>query len=98
VYPNGTMTLSVKELANAKATKAYFNGLARTLGRDRKLTVGKGAEGFSTRSGDAVIRKDYKVLRVDVSKLPPQFGSPPDTRATAAESVASVVMGCWTGA
>ena len=35
------------------------------------------------------MRKDYKVLLVDVSGLPAQFGSPPDTKGDVALNVAA---------
>jgi hypothetical protein len=97
VYGNGVMTLSVKELANTAQTDAYFAEQARALGKVRAIQgLGQGA--FTTKNGSAVVRKDYKVLLVDVSGLPAQFGSPPDTKGDVALNVAALIMGCWTGA
>ena len=97
VYGNGVMTLSVKELANTAQTTAYFNEQARDLGKTRTIQgLGQGA--FTTKNGSTVVRKDYKVLLVDVSGLPAQFGSPPDTKGDVALNVAALIMGCWTGA
>jgi hypothetical protein len=97
VYANGTMTLSVKELANKADTDAYFASLATTLHKARTIqSLGQGA--FTTTNQSAVVRKDYKVLTVDVSGLPPQFGSPPDPRGNVALNVAATIMSCWTGA
>jgi hypothetical protein len=96
VYPNGTMTLSVKELSSADDTTAYFNGLADKLGKSQDIQIGQGA--FTTKNGSAVVRKDYKVLLVDTTKLPAQFGVPADTRENVAINVAETIMGCWTGA
>ena len=45
-----------------------------------------------------MLRKDYKVLLVDTSGLPTQFGSPPQTKKDVAIGVALTVLGCWTGA
>jgi hypothetical protein len=96
VYPNGTMTLSVKELSNADETTAYFNELAQKLGKSKvQYNIGQGA--FSTNNGSLVARKDYKVMLVDVSKLPASFGVPPDTREHVAINVASTIMNCWSG-
>jgi hypothetical protein len=96
VYPFGTLTLSVKELVNAATTTNYYNALKTQLGEKRLLPrLGQG--GFAALNGSVVIRKDYKVLDVDVSRLPPEFGSPPAFRADDAEIVAAVIMGCWTG-
>jgi hypothetical protein len=36
-------------------------------------------------------------LLVDASKLPANFGSPPQSRSDVALTVAVTVMGCWTG-
>ncbi len=97
-YPNGAkMTLSVKEMSSPEETTAYYDSLAQKLGKSGDLQgLGQGA--FSTPNGGVVTRKDYKVMTVDVSHLPANFGSPPDTRGNDAINVAFTVMGCWTGA
>jgi hypothetical protein len=96
VYPNGTMTLSVKELSNADETTAYFNSLADKLGKSKvQYNIGQGA--FSTTNGSLVARKDYKVLLVDVSKLPKSFGVPTETPEEVGINVASTIMNCWSG-
>jgi hypothetical protein len=98
VYPNGAvMRLSVKEMSSADETTAYFDSLAQKLGKVKDSpAVGQGA--FTTKNGSFVVRKDYKVLLVDVSKLPAQFGVPPDTRENVAINTGVTIMGCWTGA
>ena len=89
VYADGAnMTLSVKETSSPAATTAYFESLADRLGEARRL-FGTGNGAFSTPGGDVVVRKDSKVLLVDVSKLPPRFGKPADAR----ESIATNVRG-----
>ena len=91
------LKLSVKELANKAQTDAYFASLATKLGKTENIKgLGQGA--FTTKNLSAVVRKDYKVLTVDISKLPANFGTPPDTRANIALNVAATIMGCWTGA
>jgi hypothetical protein len=96
-YPGGaSFTLSVKELADKDQTTAYFNMVGDRLGRGASQVIGQGA--FVTKNGSVVVRKDYKVLTVDISRLPAQFGVPSDTRANVALNVANVIMGCWTGA
>jgi hypothetical protein len=97
-YPNGaTMHMAVKEMSSTEETTAYYAELAQQLGKKQDLEgLGQGA--FATNNGSVVVRKDYKVLTVDVSKLPAQFGDPPDTRANDAINVAYTIMGCWTGA
>jgi len=97
VYPTGTFSLSVKELDNAKQTAAYYTGFGARLGRrPGRLAVGQGA--YVTTDGSVVVRKDWKVLYVDVSHLPPQFGQPPQAASDAALSVAATILGCWSGA
>jgi hypothetical protein len=97
VYPAGArMTLSVKEMSDADQTTAYFNMLSQKLGHKQDIQgIGQGA--FVTSNGNMVVRKDYKVLTVDVSHLPASFGVPSDTREHMAINVAATIMGCWTG-
>ena len=96
VYPNGTITLSVKELTNAAATTAMYKSFETKLGR-RPEVVSFGQGAFITTNGSVVVRKDFKVLEVDVSKLPEKFGDPLQDRSDVALSVAATVMSCWTG-
>jgi hypothetical protein len=98
VYPNGSFTLSVKELANKSQTDAYFAQLQHTLGQSTATAPDLGQGAFTTPNGSLVVRKDFKVLTVDVSGLPAQFGAPPQARSSVALSIGTVVMGCWTGA
>src|SRR5215475_1165160 len=97
-YHNAVMVLSVKELPSKTQTDAYFTSLAHRLGQSQRPSpIDRGAF-FPTKNRSAVVRKDYKVLLVDISGLPAQFGSPPYTRADIAVKVAATIMGCWTGA
>jgi hypothetical protein len=97
VYPTGTLTLSVKELSNAAQTTAAYTSFGTKLGR-RPEVVSFGQGAFITTNGSVIVRKDYKVLDVDVSQLPQKFGQPPQDRSNVALSVAATVMSCWTGA
>jgi hypothetical protein len=91
------MTLSVKEMSSVAETTAYYDALGRRLGRGARLEgLGEGA--YQTTEGSVVVRKDYRVLLVDVSHLPAKFGQPPAAPIDVAISVATTVMGCWTGA
>jgi hypothetical protein len=98
VYPGGVkIGLSVKELSSEEETTQYFDSLATKLGKKQDVkSLGQGA--FQTEDGSVVVRKDYKVLTIDVSKLPGQFGVPPATRGDVAINVGAAIMGCWTGA
>jgi hypothetical protein len=94
-YAGGAkLVLSVKETSSVSEAIAYFDVLAKRLGRTRTL-VGTGEGAYSTRDGDIVVRKDDKVLLVDVSKLPQRFGTLTNTRNDVATTVAVVIMGCW---
>jgi hypothetical protein len=95
-YPTAAMTLSVKELSSWPQTLAYFHAVGVLLGTKRNLDgLGQGA--FQTTNGSVVVRKDWKVLLVDVSHLPDTFGHPPTTASEIAVAVADVVLGCWAG-
>ncbi len=95
-YHSGTLTLSVKELSSWPETLAYFHGLGNQLGVTRTLSnLGQGA--FQTTNGSVVVRKDWKVLLVDPTGLPAQFGNPPTTSGDIAVTVADVILGCWAG-
>jgi hypothetical protein len=97
-YPGGVkMTLSVKEVSNPDETTSYFNSLAAKLVKTREIpNLGQGA--FQVKDGSVVVRKDFKILLIDVTKLPAHFGVPADTRGDVAINVAETIMGCWTGA
>ena len=97
VYPSGIVMLSVKELKDASATKRYMQSLAATLGRrPGKLRLAGG--GFTALNGSVVVRKDFKVLDVDVSKLSGTLGVPPEQASDVASTIVVTVIGCWTGA
>jgi hypothetical protein len=95
-YSTGSMELSVKELSSWAQTRAYFHQLAVQMGNRRSIqNLGQGA--FQTTDGSMVVRKDWKVLVVDVAGLPAQFGQPPTSSGDVAVTVADVILGCWSG-
>lgn len=96
IYPDGSFTLSVKELPDNQSTGAYLDGLAAQRGNLAPLD-GVGQAAFYTRDKSIVARKDFKVLLVDVSALPPEFGKPPAPPAAVSRTIATVIMGCWSG-
>jgi hypothetical protein len=96
-YHNSFMVLSVKELSNQTQTDAYFTSIAHRLGQSQRPSPLDRGAFFTTKNRSAVVRKDYKVLLVNISGLPAQFGAPPYTRADIAVKVAATIMGCWTG-
>jgi hypothetical protein len=89
--------LSVKELPGDSETIAYLDQLGTKLGRVEPLD-GIGETAFYTRDGSIVARKDFKVLLVDVSRLPATFGDRADKPAEVSRTIATVIMGCWSGA
>lgn len=95
-YPSGTMVLSVKELSDDQAALDYYAARKRSFATTIAQRI-DGQDAFTAPNGSVFVRKDAKVLQVDVSRLPARFGQPPFPRAIAAFNVASTVMGCWTG-
>ncbi len=95
-YPTGSMVLSVKELSNWAQTKSYFRTLEKLMGTSQSLN-GLGQAAIETTDGSIIVRKDWKVLLVNSAGLPAQFGRPPTSSRTVAESVADVILGCWDG-
>jgi hypothetical protein len=96
VFPAGPMVLSVRELTSAAETTAYFTSAQNAATSSTKVPeVGDAA--FAVADGSVYVRKDFKVLYVDVSKLPAFLGQPPISRAAAGVRVAGVIMSCWVG-
>ena len=86
----------MKELSSWPQTFTYFATLARRQGRSETVrNLGQGA--FQTDNGSTVVRKDWKILTVDISGLPPQFGKPPTSRGDVAVTVADLILACWAG-
>ena len=95
-YSEGTMVLSVKELSSWTQTYAYFDELAENLHKTAPVKgLGQGA--FVAGDGSVVVRKDWKILLVDISGLHGMVGSPPSSRDTVALDAAAVILGCWSG-
>jgi hypothetical protein len=89
----GTMVLSVKELSSWSQTIGYFRSLEAQLRRKQSL-YGLGQGAFETRDGSVVVRKDWKVLVVDTSRLPGEASS---STSNIALAVAAAIMECWHG-
>ena len=96
VYPRGSITLSVKEFPDLASTGSYYDALLTKLGRALPL-FGLGQGGFLATNGDAVVRKDYKVLLVDVQAFPDDEVATMN-RSDVAEAITTAIMGCWSGA
>src|SRR4029079_18397147 len=99
VYPKGSFTLSTKELVDEKSTTDFFNAYKTKLGvKDTLFGLGQGA--FVAKNDDLVVRKDYKVLLVDVQGVPKALSAfvPSMVRSDVASNIAAVIMSCWEGA
>jgi hypothetical protein len=95
-YSSGAFVLTVKELSSWPQTFAYYAGIGQAQGRTGTIrNLGQGA--FQTANGSAVVRKDWKILTVDISDLPAQFGRPPTSRGDVAVTVADLILACWSG-
>jgi hypothetical protein len=95
-YPEGHFVLTVKELSSWPQTLSYFTSIGQEQGRAASIpNIGQGA--YQTDPGWAVVRKDWKVLSVDISALPAQFGKPPTSRADVAVTIADLILACWAG-
>ncbi len=95
-YPDGSFTLSVKELADHAATTAYFDSVGMSMGRMHDdVPLGDGA--FATPNGSMIVRKDNLVMVVDATHLPPTLGKQKLAPADVAETVAVTILGCWKG-
>jgi hypothetical protein len=95
-YSDGSFVLSVKELSSWSQTYSYFDAEGKSLGNTGSLgNLGQGA--FTTANGSVIVRKDWKVLFVDIADLPSQFGKPPTSRADVAYTVADIILACWAG-
>jgi hypothetical protein len=95
-YPNGKFELTVKELSSWPETLATFASIGHEQGRDASIpNLGQGA--YQTHNGSTVVRKDWKILTVDISGLPAQFGKPPTSRGDVAVTVADLILACWAG-
>ncbi len=55
------------------------------------------AEAYTTNDGSIVLRRDTKVMLVDVTQLPGTFGNPPSPRGDAARLIMKAVLNCWVG-
>ena len=96
VYPNGSFMLIVQDLSNDITTTRAYDALAAQRGKVDTIDL-PDAQAFSTTDGSVVMRKDFKVLLVDIKQLPATFGNPPVPRADSARLIMKAVLGCWTG-
>lgn len=95
-YPNGSFALVVEDLPNDLLTTETYETLAGKLGKIDRINL-PDADAFATNNGSVVLRRDFKVMLVDVTQLPATFGNPPSSRADAARLIMKTVLNCWVG-
>jgi hypothetical protein len=95
-FSEGTVRMSVKELSSKSETNAYFEALARQFG-DKQMLDGLGQGAFLTDNGSVVVRKDWKVLLVDSTRLTAPITTAAPLSGTPAEAMAAVILACWAG-
>jgi len=96
VYPRGKIVLSVKELSSGTETTNYFNSIKHKYGATQDLK-GMGQGAWVLKNSDVVVRKDYKVLLVDVTGIPERL-VPAMRRSDVAVSSGAVTMSGRIGA
>jgi hypothetical protein len=100
IYAQGRkIVLSVRELSNERQTTTYYDAIRKRYGTAQPL-FGLGQGAAALKNGDIVVRKDYKVLLVDVKALPKGTGAfaPAQNRSNVANNIVAVIMACWPGA
>ena len=74
-YADGSFTLVVEDLPNDITTTRTYEALAGKLGRTTSFDL-PDAQGYSTSEGSVVLRRDTKVMLVDVTGLPAHVRRP----------------------
>lgn len=97
--PTGRLLLSVKDAYDHASAVAYFASLSQHLGTTSTLTgmSALGLPAFEAAGGVVVFLKDDKTLEVDASDLRGQVIPDHQTPSDLAYTVATDVLGCWTG-
>jgi hypothetical protein len=93
-YADGALVLTVRDLPDVPAATAYLSSL-RAAADHPVDAQGIGQAAFTVVGGSVYVRKDAKVLTVDVTGLPAMFGAPAKPRSALAVTVAAVIMNCW---
>jgi hypothetical protein len=96
-YTDGTMVLTVKDLPDVPTATAYLTTL-RGAADHPQDAQGIGQAAFTVADGSIYVRKDDKVLMVDVTGLPATFGAKSEPPASIAITIAALIMNCWKAA
>ena len=97
--PTGPLVMSVKELKDGPAARAYFVLLRRHLASSRPILglANLGLPGYESPGGIVIFLKDDKTLEVDASAFPAYSGPNLLSPGDFAYQIATDVLGCWTG-
>lgn len=95
----GPLVLSVHEPGNAPTARGYFVALRTRLGTTRPLrgAKGLGLPAYETTGGNVAFLKDDTTLQVNATRLPQYVERSHRTRADLAYTLATDIMGCWSG-
>jgi hypothetical protein len=98
--PTSVLRLSVKDLDEATAGRAYFDALGRKLPGAHSIrglqNLGFPALETPGSTGAVAFLKDHKTLWVDASRVAARDLPPGFNRTGAAYGVAAAVIACWT--
>jgi hypothetical protein len=95
----GPLVISVHEAGDAPTARRDFIALAKQLGTTQPLrgAKGLGLPAYETAAGNVAFLKDDKTLQVDATQLPQHIEPSQRTRADLAYTLATDIMGCWSG-
>ena len=97
--PGGPLVLSVDDAPNRASAETYFATMIQHLASPTPLSglSALGLPAYETANGVVAFLKDDKTLEIDASGLRGPLGPSSETATALAYTVASDVLGCWTG-
>jgi hypothetical protein len=95
-YRSGSFDISVLEYPRIAQAAAEFTRQS-TGPTVTEPGVGMADGAFVRSDGSIVVRADRRILEVDPTQLPEQFGKLRLTRSAFAQTVATVILRCWKG-
>lgn len=93
----GDLVISVKETANEKAAKTYFEAMQVEVpnAADIKGLANLGFPAYSNDAGSVVFLKDHMILHVNATDITTQLGPDKMTPAEFAYQTATTILACW---
>lgn len=97
--PRGVLVVSVDDAATRESARAYFATMRQGFTSTKPLVglANLGLPAYETTSGVVVFLKDDKTLEVDASHVPEKVMQSRGTASDLAYTVATDILGCWTG-